>query len=628
MEERPPYLMIVDKIRECIATAAEALSYKITSEEIINSISLSKMFGDISSSVSFRIAKAYSKDAKDVAESIKGRIPKQQGISSISIEGGFINFHLDRKEFSPSAINYVLSKRDVLFKNSARTAGIAMVEYPSVNPNKPWHIGHLRNALIGDVIANLLSATGFEVIRTDYIDDLGLQIAESVWWHIKNNNAEPKPGAKFDHWLGEEYVKANSFINEHDVNQEISSVLGLMEQDGTYESKIAHDISYGCVRAQYDTAFAYGIYHDLMIWESDIVRNELLEKGIEILQRNGFAEKSSEAAFKDCIVINLSGIKELPKEFQGMKESTKVLIRSNGIPTYLAKDIAFHMWKFGIIEDNFKYSVFIDKQQNGKPVYTTSATGVSMHFGPAVLGVNIIDSRQSYPQMMLKLAFKAIHKDKIAENIKHLAYGEVEIESGSLSGRKGTWIGYSADELLAEAESKALQSIRGKFDFSEEEQKGIARSVGLSAIKFEFLKLGIEKKITFSWERALNFEGNSGPYLQYMYARASRILDEAHSLNAGSENLQLLVTDAEFNLIKSIARAQSIVEKSASEYKPNMLVEYAVELADLFSKFYEQCPVLKADAELRDARLALLEAFRIVMKNVLALLGISALERM
>ncbi len=329
-----------------------------------------------------------------------------------------------------------------------------------------------------------------------------------------------------------------------------------------------------------------------MVWESDIVRKDLLSIAMKLLEQSGFVRKEQDGDFKGCIVIDLSSIKNLPNEFKGMKESVKVLVRSNGVPTYLAKDIAFHMWKFGIIEDPFHYSVFIERQPNGKPVYTTAEEGAKMQFNKADLAVNIIDVRQSYPQALLKLAFEAIGRADKSSSLQHLSYGEVEIESGGLSGREGTWLGYSADDLLEEAKKKALALIRGRFDFTSEEQERIAKNVALAAIKFEFLKVGIDKKIIFPWEAF----GLSGDY--------------------------------DFELAKSISKLQYIMEKASSEYKPNLVVEYALELADNFSRFYENAPVLKAEPGVKEARLALLAAFSSTMKFVLGTIGVDALDKM
>ena len=218
----------------------------------------------------------------------------------------------------------------------------------------------------------------------------------------------------------------------------MTNVLSLMEQDGTYESKLAREMVSQCVAAQYQTAFAFGVYQDLMVWESDIVHEKLLEKSLEILKRSGFAKLEAEGDFKGCMIINLKEAGGDSKELSGLDNSVKVLVRSDGNATYLAKDIAFHMWKFGVLDDNFKYSKFIEKQPNGNPIYTTSPEGQKMSFDTTHIAVNMIDVRQSHPQTIMRLAFESIGKKEIAENIKHVAYGEVELESGGLSGGRAT----------------------------------------------------------------------------------------------------------------------------------------------------------------------------------------------
>ncbi|MGI0133366.1 MAG: arginine--tRNA ligase, partial [Candidatus Micrarchaeaceae archaeon] len=331
--------------------------------------------------------------------------------------------------------------------------------------------------------------------------------------------------------------------------------------------------------------------------------------------------------YKGCTVIDLNDVKGLPDEFKGMKETIKVLIRSDGTPTYIAKDIAFHMWKFGIISNTFRFGTFIEKQPNGKPILETASEGKEMGLANADMSINIIDVRQSYPQAVLKLAFKGIGRDDVADGIRHLAYGEVELETGALSGRKGTWIGFSADDLLAEARERSSKLIKAKFNFSDEEQNRISASVALAAIKFEFMRISPEKKIVFSWDRALNFEGNSGPYVQYMYARASRILEQAGKADKAVKTDQL--NTQEFALLKLLSKGHEIMEKAAREQRPNVITEYASELASGFSKFYEASPVLKAESgELKSLRLSITASVRETLGEMLSLLGIEPLERM
>jgi arginyl-tRNA synthetase len=204
----------------------------------------------------------------------------------------------------------------------------------------------------------------------------------------------------------------------------------------------------------------------------------------------------------------------------------------------------------------------------------------------------------------------------------------VALEEGAVSARKGTGTGYSADELLREATGKALTLIKDRFDFDSSEQEKIARNVALSAIRFEYLKVSPERKVVFSWSKALDLEGNSGPYAQYTYARATRILENAKAVESRDVNFSK-ITDAEFDLVKLISRAGAIMEKTCNEYRPNVITEYVNAMAHTFATFYEQSPVLKAESEdLKRSRLALVSAFIHTMKGALGILGIEPLGRM
>ncbi|MDE1810665.1 MAG: arginine--tRNA ligase [Candidatus Micrarchaeota archaeon] len=617
-----PYSGVIEEISSSLVSAAEAAGYKVTAAE--TGVDRSRAFSDFASTVALKLAKRLNKNADEIGNAIKAKLELPKGVDSVEVKNGFLNFNLNRQWFAQSVIDYLTEKDGKNIRSSVGKGRSVIIEYPSVNPNKPWHIGHLRNALTGDVLANMHEATGYDVQREDYIDDLGLQMAEAVWWHVKNST---KPEGKFDQWVGKDYVHANKYMAEHDSKAEIAKVLQLMEQDGTYEEELGRSMAERCVRAQYETAFDYKVYHDIMVWESDILRAELLTKAMDLLEAKGTAKRIKGGKFDGCFGIDLADIKDLPAELKGQKETIKVLVRSDGTPAYLAKDIAFHMWKLGIIEADFKVKPFIEEQPNGNPLMTTGKDGKELRFNGTELAINIIGSAQGYPQMLLRLAIEAVSGK--SDSIKHLAYGEVELESGALSGRKGTWIGYSADDLFREAKQMASTQIKERFKFSDAEYNEIAGSVALAAIRFEYLRLGPEKKLVFSWDRALSFEGNSGPYVQYTYARASRILDDSKTKVGSTKGLFGTITDTEFGLVKLLSNSREVLEKATAELRPNTLCEYLIELSLMFSRFYEQSPVLKAEnEEVKRSRIAILVAFRIVVGQMLGVLGIDALERM
>ena len=622
-----PYGGALSIVTRTIGAALKDCKYDAPDFE--STIQESKGIGDISCSVAFRIARERKEKPVDVAKKISDHMIRPKGVAKVTVENGYINFHLERETFTKEVLGFASALDDAKPVSGSGKGERVIIEYPSVNPNKPWHLGHLRNALLGSTIANLHGACGYEVEREDYIDDLGAQVVESLWGCL---NLGSKPTAKFDLWLGEEYVKVHKMLEEKpdEMKPKLSKLMQLIEQDGTSEAKKAREVSELCVQAQNETAFKYRVYHDVMVWESDIIANKLLKQALEIMERKKFTNKPKTGEYKGCIVVDLNSIEDLPEKLKNLKENIKVLVRSDGTPTYVAKDIAFHMWKFGMIPNTFKYTTFIDPQPNGRPMYTTSSAGKNMDFGNVKKAINIIDSSQGFEQLVMKTAFAGIGRRDIADGIHHVAYGLVTVEGGSLSGRTGGWMAYTADLLIEEAKSKALSLIGDRFKLDKKEEHDIASKVALSAVRFEFLKIAPEKDLVFSWQKALNFEGNSGPYCMYTYARASRMLRDAKFTKpAAGMDSSIITSDHEFQLIKQISKLSEVVEKACVENRPNSIAEYASDLALMFSKFYEAVPVLKAKTEReKAARLALTFVFASTMRYALSLMGIPVVERM
>ncbi len=625
-----PYSQVKSAIQRELQKSMKAFGY---SDGLENTITESKGIGDISCSVAFRISKSAKKAPDKIASEIASKLGKIDYVSKITAEKGFLNFHLDRQSFSRAIVEYLIKNQGAFLNSDTGSGKKLIIEYVSVNPVHPWHVGHLRNALIGDTISNLYEACGYKVERQNYMDNLGLQATEAVWgtMNIDMLGVEQGKERRLDYSIGEIYVAANKLLEKRpELVSDVKKVLALMEEDGTYEAKLARDMAEGFLNAERETAFSYGVYQDVVVWESDIVRERLLEKMLEMLDRKKITKKPTEGKYKGCVVIDINDLKDLPKELKGLREEAKVLIRSDGAANYLAKDIAFHMWKLGIIGNTFKFSKFIEKQPNGSPLYTTSQEGTQIEFGNADGAITITDTKQSFEQLLIKVVLHTIGESKKAEALKHIGYGVVDLESGKLSGRKGTWIGYTADDLLREAKERARAAIKPSEDVGADDREKIADKVALGAIKFEFLKISPEKKIVFSWDRALNFEGNSGPYCQYTYARASRILEKS-GVNEFTQNLSdtnAFDEESTFQLIKLMSQCQETVEKACREDRPNVITDYLTDLAISFSKFYETVPVLKESGSNKDARLLLVAAFRHVMKAMLSVIGIDAIERM
>ncbi len=584
--------------------------------------------GDLSSSVAFRLSKMLKRNPSDIARELADSAKGLAYVSKVIESKGYVNLFLDEKEYANLVFSTVVHDPTLYGSSEIGDGTKVIVEYPSVNPTKPWHVGHLRNALLGDAISNIAQFCGYRVERTDYINDLGLQTAETVWGFM---NLSDKPEGKFDFWLGEQYVKVNAMAKEK--QEELNAILKKMEEGSNEIATKAREISEKAVASQQETAFSYGIYRDVLIWESDIVRADLYGRAIRLIKEKGIAETPSSGEYAGCVIVNLEKVQHIAKEFENPEEKIKVLVRSNGVATYVAKDFAFDMWKFGLIDANFQYKRFA-VQPNLKALYTTTQSGRDMAFGKADRVINVIGAAQKFPQMILKAMLYLMGHEEQANNKVHLAYGEVALRSGTISGRQGTWIkegmNYTADDLLRETKKRAIdiasksEKITNKNDLED-----IANAIALSAIKFEYLRVAPEKGFVFSWESALNFEGNSGPYALYTFARASKILDKAGYFEPVPINsdMELMTRGYDFELVKAIGMAQEMVEKACAEMRPNLITDYLLNLSSLFSKFYETMPVINGK-EAKNVRLSVVNAYGQVMENLLGLLGIKPVEEM
>jgi arginyl-tRNA synthetase len=358
----------------------------------------------------------------------------------------------------------------------------------------------------------------------------------------------------------------------------------------------------------------------VLIFESDILRT-IFHNGIEYIKKSEAVVLEKEGKNAGCWVVKLG--EEFEKEFGKMENPDKVLIRSDGTAVYTGKDVIFHLWKFGKL-GNFLYQPFI-QQPNGKVAYMSSSVGEQLDFGNADIAINVIGVEQKYPQRVIVEVLRRLKFSEEAKNLHHLSYEHVGLPDEKFSGRKGTWVGFTADELLAEAESRVMEKI--KLDANDEEKKAISKMVGVAAIKFSFLRTGSEKRITFKWEDALNMEGDSGPYLQYAFVRTNGILGKTEEKPKVDEKVQL--NEQEKKLIKKMAQLSEVAARSAKERAPHHIAQYSLELAGDFSSFYTSSPVLAAgDPKIVHNRLAIVQATSIVLKNSLYLLGIECPERM
>ncbi len=638
------FQVLINEVRELVSFALTSAGYPVIDFGI--SEPLQQEFGDLSCNVAFLLSKHLkkppSKIATELAEAIRPRI---QGSYILSVDsvGGHINLKANYALLSPATISNVLSNpKNYGYPNIGQGRHI-VIEHTSVNPNKALHVGHMRNVIIGDTLYRIMRATNHRTTVLNYVDDSGVQIADIiVGFKFAGFPLEPPTkNQKFDHYCGDEvYVKINE-IYERDPQVAEKRKLVLKEiEEG--ESEIAHfamDITLRVLREQLKTCWRMKVRYDLLNFETHIVGSKLWSKTFELLKTNGIAKYEAEGKNKGCWVI---GGEE--------GEEDKVLVRSDGTATYIAKDIPYAAWKLGLVKDPFYYSKYIE-QWDGSWLYATDlVAGISKSFPDGTFNggervITIIDSRQSRLQRIISQVLSKIGVGG-GNKYVHLSYEAVTLSSDTakefgidigdrqfmhMSGRKGIYI--NADYVLDALHAKAYEEVRNRNpDFSDQQLNKIAEEVSISAIRYNMIKQDFDKIITFDIKESLSLEGDTGPYLQYAYARSQRILEKSQQgIIVGRTNsaFDRLTHQSEIALIKEIAKLDLVIENAAKSLSLKSLARYAYDLAMTFNLFYEKVPVLREQVnEVRMARLGLVKAFGIALKNTLELLGITALDRM
>ncbi|MCD6229656.1 MAG: arginine--tRNA ligase [Candidatus Diapherotrites archaeon] len=621
------------------------------SEKILSSIEVppDPKLGDFSSTICFDLSKMLKKPPALIAKKLASKIGiKGSSFERVETAGpGYVNFFLEFEGFAKDTVSAAIGKK-IKPKPAKKTKKIT-VEFPSVNPGKPLHIGHARNAVLGMIVSNALEFVGNLVVRMDYPDDLGLQVAQTVWGY-QNLCGTPDPSMKLDYWQGIQYVEVAKKIDDPKVSKEVNGIMKKMEEGGNETATFAEKIALESVDAQKITTQRMNVFSDVMVRESDLVKNGVVERAIEHLKKGKSLVKEEQGPNKGCFVVKLGHL----DEFRGMENPDKIIVRSNGATTYTGKDIGFHLWKFGLSDTKLKYKKHL-VQKNGAVLWcvVSKDSGVQEHehesrgeekpeFNSVDAAINVIGSEQKYPQKVVKKSLEAMGFVKEAENLHHLSYEFVVLPDAKISGRKGTWVGagVSTDEVLDESVERVKTLINGRaktdpsLSMNKKELADVSEKVGVGAVIFALAKVSPDKKIIFKWDEVLSFEGESGPYLQYACVRASKILSKAKEKQIDTSNLSkfdasVLSSEVEKALVRKLWGFCEAVDKTALELKPNILTEYTTELASAFSSFYNLKQVLNAEKqEERQARLALVLATKNTLEAALKLLGIEVPEKM
>ncbi len=611
--------------------------------------------GDLSCSVALKVAKGMGRPplalAEEWAAEMAGTIDMAPLVREVrAARPGFLNFYAEPAAFAALVLTAVRVHGERYGRPGDITARYVVVEHTSVNPNKPWHIGHVRNAVLGDVLGRVFRFAGHEVEIQNYIDDTGKQVADMLFGlmylgMLGADGTAASPGSrKADHFYGEAYVRINALVRENIVpaaEMEAGSRSFMHAREKGEYRDLVHTI----VLAQLETAWRLGIFYDLLVWEGDIVNAHLFEEAMALLRTFPSVYAQDEGRHRGCLVIDMGeylpeGAGETDAEVDHPTE--RVLIRSNGLPTYTAKDIAYHMWKFALLATDLLYRLDI-AQPNGQELWTSSPAGEPRPRRAAEYLINLIDVRQSLPQLVVKAALRVMGFTQAAAAHHHLGYGIVAPKGGKFSGREGTEL--SADGVLdAVAEAQfaraAAKAVERGAVVPEDELRATSEQVAIGALRYLMCRFDPLRNVSFTIEEVIDERGHTGLYVQYAYARAQSIFRKGGYLGEGQSIVEgdawddadpaLLVHPRERDLLLLIARFPGVTAQVLEGLAVHALADYAHDLADHFTLFYEACPILRSDVpgDLRLARLALVAATAQCLRNVCGLLGLPLPDRL
>ncbi|MEQ1573556.1 MAG: arginine--tRNA ligase [Vicinamibacterales bacterium] len=596
----------------------------------------SRELGDLGTPVAFELARRLRKAPRVIAQEIAGAFGSLEGVRQVAAApNGYLNVFLERPSFlltrlgrGPGAVPSVVGRVSGL-----AVSGKAIVEHTAINPNKAAHVGHLRNAALGDTLVRVLRFRGVPVEVQNYIDDTGVQVADVV---VGFRVLEEKTLAqieriadttRFDYYCWDLYARATEwYAGDKDARAKIRArTLHDIEQGDNENAAIAAFVADRIVRCHLKTMARMNVDYDLLTWEGDILRLRFWAQAFEVLKASGAVYLQTEGRLAGCWVMAIQEDLGLePQDDEDPEEREKVIVRSNGVVTYVGKDIAYQFWKLGLLGRDFNYRVFTTRPHG--PLWATCAAGGEAGhppFGGAAYVYNVIDVRQSYLQKLLKQALIAVGHPEWAERSHHFSYEMVALSHATarelgyappadsedakrpfveVSGRKG--LGVKADDLLdALMLSARAEVTKRNAEIGEDETAAIARTIAVAAVRYFMIKFSRGKVIAFDLAEALSFQGESGPYIQYAVVRLNNIFRKLQERD-GLDEAALLASLGDlppgeltgdnghelWSLVLEAARLDEVVEQVVATLEFSVLAKYAFSLAQSFNTFYNLPP--------------------------------------
>ena len=612
--------------------------------------------GDLAVTAPFDLARTLRRKPREIAERLAQELAGAPGVRRAEAAGGgYVNVFLDRAAFARQLHDHIRSPSP-----APAVAGPVIVEHTSINPNKAAHIGHLRNATLGDTFVRVLRHRGREVGVQNYIDDTGVQVADVVvgFLHLeKKSRAEVErlaAGERFDYLCWDLYARVGDFYAADPANRKLqAATFHAIEHGDSEEARMAALVAAAIVDCHLRTMERLGIRYDLLAHESDILRLHFWARAFEQLKAKGAIHLEAEGKNAGCWVLGM--------EQEDGADENKIIVRSDGTVTYTGKDIAYQLWKLGLLDRDFHYRRHRTYPDGHVLWSTTSAEGEAgaPAFGHAHAVYNVIDVGQSYPQRVVKAGVAALGHAEAAERSRHLGYEKVVLSPATardlgyavsedetavkVSGRKG--LGVKADDLLDALTTKARAEVDARDPArAVAAREATATAIATGALRYFLLKYGRTKIITFDMDEALAFTGETGPYIQNGLVRARNIFAkleaEGHGVDAlvgraREMDLEALLSGEEgdevWSLLLLMARSEEVAEQAVKAEEVSLLAKHAFAVAQAFHSYYQKprySVLYAASEELRAFRALVVDSFARHMDVLTALLGIPVPERM
>ncbi len=617
-----------------LAAAIQAVLGEPWTGEIPVEVSNRPDLGDYASGVAFHLARIAKQSPLAIAEQIASELSDEAGEMPATVTAqapGFINFRL-HDSFLYGVVELAAGEKGRIADSDAGSGTKVVIEHTNINPNKAAHVGHFRNACLGDSLARAFRRLSYDVEVQNYIDDTGAQVADVVVG-LRYLDLPATSDTPFDQYLSQVYVEVQrQYDSDPDLKERRTEVQRAIEAGEGELVRYAHDVTSRVAARNLETMARAGVFYDLLTWESDILALGFWGHAFQRLKEAGAIRKEGSGPNAGCWVLPFGGGGDAAET----ASDDKVLVTSRGIATYTAKDIAYQLWKFGLLGLDFRYRRW-GEQGDGSTLWSSTRDETDAGapaFAHADVVVNVIDATQAYPQQVVYESLRRLGYAEAADRSEHLAYERVSLAADAarelgaevsddasvvaMTGRGGIQV--FADDLLdrlAERVSTRAQSAEA------------SEQIAAGAARYYMLKYSNNQRIAFDFDEALRTTGETGVYLQYAYVRSGGIVRKLAGSATSSPPPGTGIPDPDRNLVLAMARYPTVLSTAVADRSVQTVAKYAFDLATAFNAFYDNTtPVVREpEPDLKAWRTGMVGAFRLVMGDVLDVLGIAKLEQ-